>query len=92
MADRHHVTNYGELDMQDAESIRAYIRWYMAHNQAPTAAMLTRIEMLDEMAGKLDEKLGAKRASLYSIKPDEPIEDAEARLVRARTAEREAGK
>lgn len=92
MSDRHNVSGFGDLDMQDPAEIRRYIRWFIAHTHSPTSAMLQRIEMMDEMATKLEDKHGAKRASLYAVKSDEPIDDAFARLAKARTAERESNK
>lgn len=46
------VPGYGELDMQDPEAIRAYIRHSLALDE-PTIAGLKRLEMLGEVADRL---------------------------------------
>lgn len=60
MADKKTVPGYaGTLDMQDPESIRAYIRDCLAMSIDPSVAGLKRLEMLEEHAAKLDAKQAA---------------------------------
>jgi hypothetical protein len=57
------VPGYGELDMQDPESIRTYVRHALALNE-PTGPGLKRLEMLLEVAGALPQAKTAAAAPI----------------------------
>lgn len=75
MADKKTVPGYsGTLDMQDPESIRAYVRDCLAMSIDPSVAGLKRLEMLEEHAAKLEAK-ASKPAELRLIDPKAAAEE-----------------
>lgn len=54
MADRVVLADGTTLDMLDPESVRAYVRQALARTVEPTSAQLTRLQMLEEHAAKLE--------------------------------------
>src|SRR5688572_20504812 len=79
------VPGYGELDMQDPESIRAYIRHSLVLDE-PTIAGLKRLEMLGEVADRLSEN-GARTGHAVIKLVD--AKDAAAELERRLRLQRE---
>ena len=76
MSDKKTVPGYpGTLDMQDPESIRAYVRDCLAMSIDPSVAGLKRLEMLEEHAAKLEQQ----KASAEPPKVDSADELAAAR-------------
>jgi hypothetical protein len=73
------------LDMLDPVSIRRYVRKQLALNVEPSAAQLSRLEMMGELADDLEAKTPAA-ASPSSI---DDLAAARERLRQARPAERQ---
>lgn len=67
MSDKKTVPGYvGTLDMQDPESIRRYVADVIAMTTEPSIASLKRLEMLTEMADRLEAR-ATHQAPVVSI-------------------------